>query len=42
MNLIKSTGAYSDSVSGIATLQLYSFDNLYSDIIGKVHIEKDF
>ena len=42
MNLIKSTGAYSDSASGLAKLQLYTFDNLYSDIIGNIQIEKDF
>ena len=42
MNLIKSTGVYNDSASGLAKLQLYTFDNLYSDIIGNIQIEKDF
>ena len=42
MDLIKSTGAYSDQVSALAKLQLLSFEGLYKDIIGTKIMEKDF
>lgn len=42
MDLIKSTGAYSDQVSALAKLQLLSFEGLYKDIIGAKTMEKDF
>ena len=42
MELIKSSGIYSNEANSMAKIQLITFDAIHKDVVGFKSIEKDF